>query len=390
MPKTHLTDLVVRNLKPTHTQMTYWDTASNVPGFNVRVSQGGTKTFTLVLGVERRRITLGRYPALSLQADRKQAQRLIAEHMLTGAASKIKFEEALELFLNTHCKLRNKPRTAAGTERLLRRHFGDLVGRRLDSITVREVGAIIDELLSTPSEANHAFVALKTFFNWSVRRGLLQTHPLIAQQKPARCVTRDRVLSDAELVALGQAAQESSAQFDQIFLLLLLTGQRRGEIAGLRWSFVNLPERTIILPASLTKNNREHTLPYGRAVAQIFDALPRVNEFVFPSASDPNRPFTNFSLAKRYLDKRCPLPAWTLHDLRRTFATKLAELKVPPHVTERLLNHVSGTISGVAAIYNRWQYLDEMRAAICKHEQHLTALGALRPLGITTSLVSSR
>src|SRR5262245_51345661 len=111
MPKTHLTDILVRGLKPTGAQTTYWDTAGSVPGFNLRVSQRGTKTFTLVLGTDRRRVTLGRYPSLSLQEARRKAHRLVAEQTLNGHSNGTSFESALDLFITTHCLQHNKPRT---------------------------------------------------------------------------------------------------------------------------------------------------------------------------------------------------------------------------------------------------------------------------------------
>lgn len=382
MPKLRLTDIVVRNLKPTVSQTTYWDTASGLPGFNVRVSRQGTRTFTLVLGSDRRRITLGRYPAISLQEARKKAQRLLAEHTLNPHASSISFGEALDLFITTHCRQKNKPGTAAETERLLRRHFPEFNARRLDGITTIQVNRVIDALLDKPSTANHAFVALKTFFNWSLRRGYIQKHPLLAQQKPARCIARDRVLTEAEIASVVRAAYPSDVPFHQIVLLLLLTGQRRNEICGLRWQYIDTRLQLITLPSAVTKNSREHTFPYGEIVKAIIATVPRTNEFLFPSPSDPSRFFTNYTLTKALFDERCGIPHWTLHDLRRTYATTLASLKVAPHITERLLNHVSGTISGVAAIYNRWNYLDDMRHAVLTYEQHLQPLfGATFPPG---------
>ena len=374
MPKLHLTDIVVRNLKAPASQTTYWDTASGLPGFNVRVSRQGTRTFTLVLGSERRRITLGRYPAISLLEARKKAQRLLAEHTLNPHASSISFGDARDLFITTHCRQKNKPGTAAETERLLRRHFSEFHARRLDSITTIQVNRIIDALLEKPSTANHAFVALKTFFNWSLRRGYIQKHPLLAQQKPARSIARDRVLTDTEVASVVRAAYPSDVPFHQIVTLLLLTGQRRNEICGLRWQYIDTRSQLITLPGGITKNSREHTFPYGDLVKAIIATIPRSNDFLFPSPSDPSRFFTNYTLTKSKFDERCGIPHWTLHDLRRTYATTLASLRVPPHITERLLNHVSGTISGVAAIYNRWNYLDETRHAVLTYERHLQPL----------------
>jgi integrase len=374
MPRIHLTDIYVRNLKPSGIQTTYWDTAGGVRGFNVRVSQRGTKTFTLVLGENRKRVTIGRYPTVSLQTARKKAAQLFAEHTLNPHSTTMSFSEAVDLFVTKHCRQNNKPSTARETERVLRRHFWELDTRRLDAITVKDVTDIIDSLLETPAEANHAFVALKTFFNWCLRRDYVQKHPLLALRKPAKVVARDRVLADDEIVAVIQTAGSATIPFDQIVMLLLLTGQRRSEICGLRWSYIDMPARLITFPAAVTKNSRQHRIPLGELAAQIIQTVPNINEYLFPSPSDPSRHFNNYTLTKNNFDERCGIPHWTLHDLRRTFATTLAALRVPPHVTERLLNHSTGAISGVAAIYNRYQYMDEMSEAVSKYEAHLAHL----------------
>ena len=131
------------------------------------------------------------------------------------------------------------------------------------------------------------------------------------------------------------------------------------------------------MPASLTKNNREHIFPYGPLVATVLKAIPRTSAYLFPATKlrrkgQPVTVIAGWNGPKVALDKRCNISPWTLHDLRRTFATNLAALGTPIHVTEKLLNHISGTVSGVAAIYNRHAYLDEMRAAIEAWEKRLS------------------
>src|SRR5262249_27868746 len=163
-------------------------------------------------------------------------------------------------------------------------------------------------------------------FNWSLRRGYIQKHPLLALHKPAKSVARDRVLSDSELIAVVRTAHPSTVPFDQIVMLLLLTGQRRSEICGLRWDYIDAHARLITLPGAVTKNSREHRLPLGTLAAEIIASVPRTNQYLFPSPSDPSRHFNNYTLTKQSFDERCGIPHWTLHDLRRTFATNLAAL----------------------------------------------------------------
>src|SRR5207244_6596604 len=109
--------------------------------------------------------------------------------------------------------------------------------------------------------------------------------------------------------------------------------------------------------------------------AAILEGMPVFDcPYLFPARGNKGAPFSGWSKSKASLDEACSIAPWTLHDLRRTFATNLAALNVPPHIIEKLLNHASGTISGVAAIYNRFQYMDEMRAAVARWEERLTAL----------------
>lgn len=396
MPNARLTDISVKGLKAPQTgQLTYWD--ESVPGFGVRVSQGGSKTFILMHGAKRQRTTIGRYPVISLSDARTAAKRILAERTLTKhLPPSISFEDALTQFFTSHCDQKNRQRTAQETKRLLNRHFKPAWGRqRLADISRHSVAEIVDGLLETPSLANHAFTAVHTFFRWATRRGYLAHSPTEGMQLPTRPKTRERVLRNEELVALWEAADRCGT-FGQIIRLLILTGQRRGEVGALRAEFINSDETTILLPPSLTKNHRQHLFPYGKISADIFATLPKKG-LLFPArGTKQERSFNGWSKGKQALDKEVAgeerknaLEPWTLHDLRRTFATKLAELRIAPHVIERMLNHKSGTISGVAAIYNRFQYIDEMRGAVNVWERHLhqivRAKKTRRSRGLATS-----
>ncbi len=377
-----LTDIVVRNAKPPDRgQATFWDTS--LRSFGCRVSQGGTKSWVVMHGSERRLITIGRYPVISLAVARTEAKRILAQQTLGGHRfSSLSFKEALALFLSTHCSQHNRPSTAKETTRLLTNHFlGKLGQRPLGEISTDEVATLVDQLLDTPSEANHAFTALRTLFRWATRRRLIAHSPCEGLQLPARTKARDRVLTDDEVRVLFRAALTCGFPFGTIVLLLLLTGQRRGEISALRWEYVDEAARTITLPASLTKNGRRHTFPYSSAAADILRTIPSGEGFLFAARGNPTAPFSGWSAGKTAIDRAIQTSigdqlsfAWTLHDLRRTFATGLAKLGTAPHVVEKLLNHASGTISGVAAIYNQFQYMDEMRAAVAAWDAKLATV----------------
>lgn len=374
MPKTVLTELTVRSTQPPPVgQTTVWDT---LPGFGLRVSQGGAKTFVVLLGHGRRH-TIGRYPIISLAQARTEAKRVLAERTLGNHRNKsIKFSEAHDLFLSTHCSPENlKFRTIKDYERMLKKYL--LPAFRHDSleeITTQAISKIIDRLRPTPSEANHLFAVARTFFRWAVKRRYIPHNPCEGMSLPSVRPTRDRVLNDAELVSLFRAADNVGYPFGTIIQLLVLTGQRRGEIAALRWQYIDEKQQTITLPASITKNTRQHTFPYGKRAARIFSQLSRNGDYLFPARGNSGNVFSGWSKCKMGIDDTLSIAPWTLHDLRRTFATNLAALNVPPFVVERLLNHSSGTISGVAAIYNRHAYMDEMRDAISKWEDRLASL----------------
>lgn len=145
----------------------------------------------------------------------------------------------------------------------------------------------IDRLKDTPSEQSHAFVAFKIFLRWSVKHGLLERSPIDLMSAPTRQMARERTLSDEEISAVYSAAQSVSFPFGTIVQLLLLTGQRRGEIAALQWGWLDQPSKTITLPSSITKNGRQHTFPYGDVVEAIFATVPVQGEFLFPARVAP-------------------------------------------------------------------------------------------------------
>lgn len=378
MPKIHLTDISIRALTPpSKGQITYWD--DTTPGFGVRVSQGGAKSFVLVSGANRQRTTIGRYPTIKLSDARTEAKRVIAEHTLGKTRySAISFEQARDRFLSD-CERRNKPRTVQDYTRLLNRHFR-FSKTPISEISTQELMRRINRLNDTPSEQNHAFIAARVFFRWAARNRLIERSPLEDMSLPAASRSRERVFTEAELSEVYRTARAHPYPYGAIISLLLLTGQRRGEIASLKWGWIDAEAQTITLPSTITKNKRAHTFPYGHTAASVLEEIPELGEYIFPATRSHVRGkattiFNGWPKAKVFFDKELEnVEPYTLHDLRRTFSSTLAALGTPIHVTEKLLNHVSGSLSGVAAIYNRHTYMDEMRQAIHTYENHLISL----------------
>ena len=322
-----LTDLSVKALAPPERgQKTYWD--ASLPGFGCRVSQGGTRSFVVMHGRSRQLTTIGRYPVISLGDARQRAKEILAERVLgkTRVHSNISFEEAVAKFLDIH---EVRERTKAEYARILRRHFLPKLRREpLERIHTTDLTRIIDRLASTPSEARHVYATASVFFNWALSRRLIEQNPLAGVRAPKTSASRDRVLTDDELAIVLSKATVNASTIGAIVRLLIFTGQRRGEIAGLRWSYIDPDERTITWPGEAVKNGRRHIIPYGMSVAALFDTVPKSTSLLFPARDHDDRPFSGWSKTGVLFSRSCGIEPWTLHDLRRTFASGMQRLGV--------------------------------------------------------------
>jgi integrase len=359
---------------PERGTITLWDGAQK--HFGVRISQGGAKSFIILAGSGRRQ-AIGRFPTISLAAARTRAKELLAEQTLGKTRPQtVAFDDAMAEFLSA-CEKKNRPRTVRDYTRLLNQHFA--FGRKsLAEITRLDIRRKLEKLSETPAEQNHAIVAAKIFFSWAVRSGYLERSPGEGFSTIKR-LPRERVLSDDELRAVFKAALEGTSLFARIVALLVLTGQRRSEIAALRWEWIDTAERTITLPAAMTKNKRTHRFPYGEMVHGLLHQIPRQGDYLFPAARDrimgrPATVFNGWGKPKEAFDDLCKVSDWQLHDLRRTFASKLAGLGVSLPTIEKMLNHVSGSFGGIVSVYQRHDWLPEMRAALRAWEQSLSDL----------------
>jgi integrase len=315
-----------------------------------------------------------RYPTISLRQARDQAKKKQAQITLGIEQNRsISFKEAREIFLED-CRSKNKKTTVDYYRKRLDAHFR--FGRkRLDEISRADIQSRIRRIRTSPSEQHHAFVAIRTFLNWALREQHIETNPIAAMKPPGAPKPRERVLSEAELLEVFSKSNQHPYPFGPIVSLLILTGMRRNEVASREWDWINQDDRLITLPFTLTKNKRPHAQPYGNLVAEVLEQVPHASKYIFPSHSEKGTVFNGWGKSKARIDAELEnVDPFTLHDLRRTFATSHAKIGTPIHVTEKLLNHVSGTISGVAAVYNRHSYLDEMREAIDQYDDYLASL----------------
>jgi integrase len=203
-------------------------------------------------------------------------------------------------------------------------------------------------------------------FTWAIGRGMIDASPAAHIEAPSPKAERERTLTASELQAVWHGAAQLGWPFRPVVQLLMLTAQREGEVATMRWSDLDLATATWSLAGTQTKAGRAHLVPLSDAVTQIIVGLPHLSDYVFPGRrTDGARPVCNFSKAKVRLDRICGVGGWVFHDLRRTAATFMAELEVAPHVVEKILNHRSAETTGpVRKIYQRYNYLKERRVAL--------------------------
>jgi integrase len=340
--------------------------------------------FSVKAGAKQRRLTLGPVTALDLGKARDAAKDLYAQVRLGGdpagekAQARLKagetFAATAALYLR-HQQAKMRPRSFAQVQRHLNLYARPLHRLGLEKVTKRDIAACIASVRtnSGPVTSNRARATISAFFTWAMGEGLVEANPVIgtnrSEEKP-----RERVLDPAELRLIWSALRNDDT--GAIVKLLMLTGQRAGEIAGLRWSEIR--DDAIVLPGERTKNHRPHTVPLSQAARGIIAKQQHREgrDLIFGRVGRYN----GWSYGLVALNKRITevvgrsLPHWTPHDLRRSFATHAAEIGIQPHIVEACLNHVSGHKGGVAGIYNKATYEPEKRTAFDRWAEHLLAI----------------
>jgi integrase len=374
-----------------------WDT--ELKGFGARRQTDGIFYYLRyrLNGLQRTK-SLGRHGHLTPDLARAQAkQRLgkiasgidpFAEEATARAAET--FGGELERYLEQQ-QGELKPRSFEEIKRHLAVYAGPLHRMRLGEINRRAIAVLLAEVEKKSGivSRNRLRSSLSAFFTWIIQEGFIETNPVIGTRKIDEGGSRERVLTQTELVqlwaALGQSNSVPLGQYGDVVRLLILTGQRKNEIAALRWDEVDFDRAVITLPPARTKNNRTHELPLSPLALAILQRQPRRKgqEFVFPNRNGGR--FVNWQEGRVRLDKAIAQSMsgkatkdhrgpWRLHDLRRTAVTGMAELGVLPHIVEAVVNHVSGHKAGVAGTYNRAKYADDMRNALCKWADYVESL----------------
>lgn len=370
-----------------------WD--SEMAGFGVRLYPSGKKSFVLFYRVQgvQKLLTLGQYGKITLDQARELAKvnfgQVAAEQdpLKDRKASKKKKEwtvkRAAEFFIERYAKEHTK--SWKETQRIFETDLIPALGNKsMDEVTKADIIAMLDKITKRGSKtmANRTLAHVRKMFNWYVGRGLIPFSPAFKVPLPSKEISRDRFLNDAELKEVWLAVEELKWPFKDLLRILILTGQRINEVATMQWSDIDKEKKTWTIPRENKKSGREHLLPLPDTALAILEEMPLMGPYVFSVTG--KRPFENFSRAKIDLDrviekrrkakKQIEMPHWRFHDLRRTMASGCAKLKVVPHIVEQILDHKSGIISGVAAVYNRYEYFDEMQSALNIWTEHVEAV----------------
>jgi integrase len=364
-------------LPPGKTDLVVFDDA--FPGFGMRLRSGGSRNwiYQYAVGNQQRRMVIGKAGALALEEARTLAARLHAQTKLgtdpagvkddSDAKSGETFAACLKLYLERRRREpRFRPSTYREIERHLVRNLKALHGLHIAKVDRRAIAIELARLTAVaPVQANRTRASLVKFLSWCAGEGFIDSNPAQFTNKNPEA-SRSRCLGDGELAKLWQALPESD--FGDVVRLLLLCGARKSEIGGLAWSEVDLSTGRIALPASRAKTHQARFIPISATMRAILEARPQTNDrdYVFGRG----RGFSGWSQAKNRLDAVVKLPAWTIHDIRRSVATGMGQLGIPPFVIEGVLGHV-GSRGGVAGIYNRAQYETEKATALARWDAYL-------------------
>ncbi len=386
-----------------------WD--DELTGFGCKATPGGKRAFFVQYrprgrGQNIKRVHIGYWGRLTVKQAREAAKKLLgdanagrdpaeakaARKEAAKAAKQAKAEkvaagtlkDAIERFLAGHAK-----ETRYWHEKRQRLLSGDMAS--LHAVSIRDVtraqlkGVIDSVKARSQAAARLLFADLRPLFKWTIEIELLAANPMTGIKPPKPVAARERVLETYEIESFWQAAGEVSWPFASMYRLLLLTGARREEVAGMRWSELDLDAGVWTLPGSRTKNKREHRLPLAPAAIALLDrvAITAIkqgygytgSELVFSTTG--RTPPSGWSKAKGGLDKQMKVilgsrfKDWRIHDLRRTCATGMEDLGIPTHIVETALNHLSGAKAGIVGVYQRAEHREAVKRAFLAWERRV-------------------
>jgi len=401
MHKKVITEAVIKRFTTPEKQTEQFDAA--LPGFALRVTPKGTKSFVFFYryGGKQRRATLGRWPVVTLAEARRKAEKILKlvdrgndprieeknKKAKRISAQNYTYEIAVDEFIQKYAIVKKKSRRWKDQKMLLMnagkklnasgrpdkndRGWADLP---VTQVTQEHVQDTLDARVGySPYAANRTFEVLCVLFRWLYTRGHVPQNPMDRIDKPFDAEkVRDRYWSDDEIKALWQAADKLNELWPSYLKLLIVMGQRKNEIASMRWDGIDLEECVWELPEDQHKSKRGHRFPLPALAVRILKGLPRVqgNPFVFPGRSDG--PTTVGSHQQTRIKKLSGIADFTFHAARHTFGTNLQDLKVPPHIISECLAHARQGVT--ARHYGHYDYMKEQREAFEAWAQHVEKL----------------
>jgi integrase len=386
-----LTDIAITKLKPRPVRYEVPDPGAR--GLRVVVQPSGFKSFAVRYrnaGGRARKLTLP--GGITLAAARKLAADALLEvaqgkdpavakqaaRQVAGARGEDTVARLAAEFVEKHAKRHTRPSSIRATEAAFRNTILPAWGRRtVHEIARRDVIELLDAVaVDRPILANRTRGTLSKFFGWLCERDIIAASPCVGVKPPSPERVRDRVLDDTELRRLWLASDAVGGNAGAYTKLLILTGQRRSEIAGLRWGEVD--DDVVTLSAERMKGKHTHVVPVSAQAAAIIAAMPKVDDFVLGRALG-----WHFHHVKRDLDAHMgDTPKWVIHDIRRSVASGMAKIGIAVPVVEKILAHRSGTFRGIVGTYQRHSFLPEMAIAMQKWADHIEQLVGGKPAKI--------
>ena len=361
-----LTELAIKKAAKATARYDIFD--ASVRGLGVRIAPSGTKSWFIMRRFNGKmlRTTFGRYPEVGLADARLRAPAVLLK-MSKGNTSQ--GNDTFDTIVAEWIKRdQSKNKSVEQVKTAIKRHVSPVFsGRKLDEIKKQDIIKLIDQITDagSPVAANRILAFLKRFFNWCVERDILEVSPALSIKANTGEISRDRVLDVSELLSLWTVEDKLNYPWGAILKLLMLTGARLKEVSEVTWDEISLEEQIWSIPSSRTKNSRPHQIHLSTQAIQILRSLPSVKDQSFLFSTNGVRPVSGFSKAKKRIDLLSGVDNWRFHDLRRSFATYTTEkLQIPPVIIDKILNHVSGAVKGVAAIYQRGEYLEQRREAL--------------------------
>ncbi len=376
MPSKALTDAIVAEAEPPAAgRLELWD--ADLPGFGLRITPAGQRSWQVMYRIDgrKRRLTLGSFPALPLKFARDAARATLKEvakgndpaaqraSLRSGALTFARFAEA---YIERYAK--REKRTWQADARMIEADLLPAWGpRAIDDIRRRDVIEMVERVCARghPYAANRRLALLRKMFAWGVEVDMVPATPVVGVTPPGREARRQRVLDEAEIAALWRAWNNMAWPFGPLFKLLLLTGQRRNQVASLRLADIGFAQQIWTVPEESGRPGSGHEIPLSTFALEIATSVPRTaSDYVFPARGQPDRHASGFSKAAQRASRLSGVADWRTEDLRRTMADGMVRLGTPAPVVRNILDRAARTTVGGVEVGDDRSAFEDMRAAL--------------------------